>query len=142
MKPPEGMASDAWLRQCIHIARMQPISRSPKADYLAGMVALSELVYESETISEIIFKEGIMDLIRESSIIQYFKQEGREEGERKSTLEDILEVLEIRFDLPTSHPLSDRISAIEDLQRLKQLHRAAVQVSNLDEFERLLDSTV
>ena len=83
-----------------------------------------------------------MDLIRESSIIQYFKQEGREEGERKSTLEDILEVLEIRFDLPTSHPLSDRIEAIEDLQRLKQLHRAAVQVSNLDEFGRLLDSTV
>ena len=83
-----------------------------------------------------------MDLIRESSIIQYFKQEGREEGERKSTLEDILEVLEIRFDLPASHPLSDRIEAIEDLQRLKQLHRAAIQVSNLDEFERLLDSTV
>ena len=83
-----------------------------------------------------------MDLIRESSIIQYFKQEGREEGERKSTLEDILEVLEIRFDLPASHPLSDRISAIEDLQRLKQLHRAAVQVSNLNEFGRLLDSTV
>ena len=83
-----------------------------------------------------------MDLIRESSIIQYFKQEGREEGERKSTLEAILEVLEIRFDLPASHPLSDRIADIEDLQRLKQLHRAAVQVSNLDEFGRLFDSTV
>ena len=83
-----------------------------------------------------------MDLIRESSIIQYFKQEGREEGKRKSTLEAILDVLEIRFDLPASHPLSDRISAIEDLHRLKQLHRAAVQVSNLDEFGRLLDSTV
>ena len=91
-----------------------------------------------------------MDLIRESSLIQYFKQEGREEGieqgieqgGRKRAIEDILEVLEIRFDLPASHPLSARISAIEDLQRLKQLHRAAIQVSNLDEFERLLDSTV
>ncbi len=146
MKPPEGMASDAWLRQCIHTARMQPISRSPKADYLAGMVALSELVYESETISEIIFKEGIMDLIRESSIIQYFKQEGREEGfeqgGRKRAIEDILDVLEIRFDLSEAHPLSARIAAIDDLQRLKQLLRAAVQVSNLDEFGRLLDATV
>ena len=83
-----------------------------------------------------------MDLIRESSLIQYFKQEGIEQGERKSTLEDILEVLEIRFDLPASHPLSDRIAAIEDLQRLKQLHRAAIQVSNLDEFGHLLDSIV
>ena len=149
MKPPEGMTSDAWLQQCIHTARTRPIDRSPKADYLAGMVALSELVYTSETISDIIFKEGIMDIIRESSLIQSFKREGREEGfeqgieqgQRKSTLEDILEVLEIRFDLPASHPLSDRIAAIEDLQRLKQLHRAAIQMSNLDDFGRMLDST-
>ena len=149
MKPPEGMTSDAWLQQCIHTARTRPIDRSPKADYLAGMVALSELVYTSETISDIIFKEGIMDIIRESSLIQSFKREGREEGfeqgieqgQIKSTLEDILEVLEIRFDLPASHPLSARIAAIEDLQRLKQLHRAAIQVSSLDEFERRLDST-
>ena len=149
MKPPEGMASDAWLHQCIHTAQTHAIARTSKADYLAGMVALSELVYESEMISDIIFKEGLMDLIRESSLIQYFKREGREEGfeqgieqgERKSTLEDILEVLEIRFDLPASHSLSDRIAAIEDLQRLKQLHRAAIQVSDLDEFGRMLDST-
>ena len=66
------------MHQCIHTARTHPIARSPKADYLAGMVALSELVYESETISDIIFKEGLMDIIRESSLIQYFKQEGYE----------------------------------------------------------------
>ncbi|MCY3683078.1 MAG: hypothetical protein OXH16_16905, partial [Gemmatimonadetes bacterium] len=97
-----------------------------------------------ETVSEIIIKEGLMDLIRESSLIQYFKREGREEGfeqgQRKSTLEDILEVLEIRFDLDEAHPLSDRIATIDDLQRLKQLLRTAIQVSNLDEFERMLDA--
>ncbi len=158
MKPPEEMASEAWLHQCIYTARTRPIARSLKANYLAGMVALSELVYEPETISDIIFKEDIMDIIRESSLFQSLTQQSREEGieqgreegieqgiergERKSTLEDILEVLEIRFDLPASHSLSARISAIEDLQHLKQLHRAAIQVSNLDEFGRLLDSTV
>ena len=94
-----------------------------------------------------------MDLIRESSLIQYFKQEGREEGieegieqgiargERKSTLEAILEVLEIRFGLSETHPLSARISAVDDVQHLKQLHRAAIQVSSLDDFEGMLDST-
>ena len=144
MKPPEGMASDAWLHRCIHAARTRPIARSPRANYLAGMAVLSELVYEPETVSEIIIKEGLMDLIRESSLIQYFKREGREEGfeqgQRKSTLEDILEVLEIRFDLDEAHPLSDRIATIDDLQRLKQLLRTAIQVSNLDEFERMLDA--
>ena len=86
-----------------------------------------------------------MDLIRESSLIQYFKQEGREEGfeqgERKSTLEAIRDVLEIRFGLSETHPLSDRIAAIDDVQQLKELHRAAIQVSNLDDFGRMLDAT-
>ncbi len=152
MKPPEGMASDAWLHQCIYTARMRPIARSPKADYLAGMVALSELVYDSETISAIIFKEGIMDILRESSLFQSLTQQSREEareqgleegieqGERRSTIAAILEVLEIRFDLNEAHPLSTRIAAIDDLQHLKQLHRAAVQAPNLDAFQCMLDA--
>ena len=145
MKPPEGMASEAWLHQCIHTARTRPIARSYRADYLAGMVALSELVYESETISDIILKEGIMDLIRESSLFQHLTQQSREEareqGGRERAIEDLLDVLEIRFDLRETDPLSARIAAIDDLQRLKQLHRAAVQVSSLDEFRRRLYST-
>ncbi len=148
MKPPEEMASDAWLHQCIHTARARPIARSPKADYLAGMVALSELVYDSETISAIIFKEGIMDILRESSLFQSLTQqsrkeareEGIEQGERRSTIEAILEVLEIRFNMPETHTLSTRIAAIDDLQRLKQLLRTAVQVPNLEAFQRILDA--
>ncbi len=154
MKPPEGMASDAWLQQCIHTARTRPIARSSKADYLAGMVALSELVYASETISDIILKEGIMDLIRESSLFQYLTQQSREEsfeqgieqgierGERDRAIADILDVLEIRFDLRATDPLSARIAAIEDLQRLKQVLRSAVQVSSLEAFEHMLDDVV
>ena len=148
MKSPEGVASDAWLHQCIHTARTRPIARSYRADYLAGMVALSELVYASETISAIIFKEGIMDLIRESSLFQSLTQQsreesfeqGREQGEKRSTIEAILDVLEIRFDLSKAHPLSTRIAAIDDLQRLKQLHRAAIQVPNIEAFQRVLDA--
>jgi len=159
MKPPEGMVSDVWLHQCIHTARTRPIARSYRADYLAGMVALSELVYETETISGIIFQEGIMDILRESSLFQSLTQQSRKEareegleqgreegieqgfehGGRQRTIEAILEVLEIRFDMPELHPLSARIAAIDDLQRLKQLHRAAIQVSSLEAFGHLLD---
>ena len=150
MKPPEGMASDVWLQQCIYTARTRPIARSSRADYLAGMVALSELIYESETISDIILKEGIMDLILESSLFQHLTQQSREEareegikrGERDRAIADILDVLEIRFDLPASHPISARIAAIEDLQRLKQVLRSAVQVSSLEAFEHILDDAV
>ena len=84
MKPPEGMASDAWLHQCIHTARTRRIDRSYRADYLAGMVTLSELVHASETISGIIFKKGIMDLIRESSLFQSLTQESRKEAREEA----------------------------------------------------------
>ena len=107
-----------------------------------------------------------MDLIRESSLFQSLTQQSREEareqgleegreegleqgleqgikrGERDRAIADILDVLEIRFDLPASHPLSARIAAIEDLQRLKQVLRSAVQVSSLEAFEHILDDVV
>ena len=95
-----------------------------------------------------------MDLIRESSLFQSLTQQSRaeareegleqgiEQGERKSTLEDILEVLDIRFNMHESHPISARIAAIEDLQRLKQVLRSAVQVSSLEAFEHMLDDVV
>ncbi len=46
-------------------------------------------------------------------------------------------MLEIRFDLWESDPLATRIAAIEDLKRLNQLHRAAVQVSSLEAFSNM-----
>ena len=69
------------------------------------------------------------------------QRKGIEQGIEQGLRESILDVLEIRFDLLKTDPLSARIAAIDDLQRLKQLHRAAIQVSDLDEFSRRLAAT-
>ena len=83
-------------------------------------------------------------IMRESSFAQYIKQQGIEQGieqgGRQRAIEDILDVLEIRFDLSDAHPLSSRITAIDDLQRLKQLLRAAIQAASLEAFEQELDT--
>ncbi len=143
MKPPEGMASGAWLRRCIHLANARPIASPAKADYLAGMSVLSGLVYTPEAISDVILKEGIMDLIRESSFAQYLtreaKEQGIEQGIEQGLRDSILAVLEVRFNLAASHLPAARIAAVDDVHRLKELHRAAVRVSSLDAFGRLLD---
>ena len=97
-----------------------------------------------------------MDLIRESSFAQYLTQQAREEGleqgreegieqgiergGRERAIEDLLDVLEIRFALGAADPLAARIRDIRDLQRLKQLHRAAIQVENLEAFRTLLEA--
>ena len=106
-----------------------------KADFLAGMSLLTGLVYARETISNMISKEGMMDLMRESSFAQYLTQQGIEQCLRES----ILAVLEVRFEIPASHPYTERIANVDDAQRLKALHRAAVQVSKLDAFGEMLD---
>ena len=49
-------------------------------------------------------------------------------------------MLAIRFDPAAPDQFADRIAVIDDLQRLKQLHRSAVQVNRLDAFQRLLDA--
>ena len=155
MKPPEGMVSEVWFHTCVDRATDLPLDESARGDFLAGLSVLGGLVHDRDMIANLISKEGFMDLIRESSFAQYLLEQeieenkeqwlkqgieqGREEGERKSTLASILDVLEIRFGLSETHPIADRIAAIDDLQRLKQLLRSAIQVSNIEAFQQMLD---
>ena len=71
----------------------------------------------------------------ESSVAQYFAEKGIEQGIRES----IQEVLELRFQPEAVRRLAARLGAINDVQRLKQLHRAAIQVPSLEAFRHLLD---
>ena len=143
MQPPVGIDAEGWLRQCVNRAQQVPMDESRKANYLADLAMLSGLVYNLETIMTIIEEETMY----ESSVVQYFTEKGIEQGikqgiergGRELATEDLLEVLEIRFGLTASDPLVARIEATDEVPRLKQLHRAAVQVPSLDAFRRLLD---
>ena len=144
MQRPTGVDAEAWLRQCVHRAQEVPMDETVKANYLANLAILSGLVYNLETIRTIISEETMY----ESSVVQYFTEkaleqgieQGIERGGRERAIEDLLDVLAIRFALAASDPLADRIGAIDDLQRLKQLFRAAVQVPSLEAFRHLLDA--
>ncbi len=145
MKRPDRIDSEAWLRHCVDATNALAVDESIKVDFLGRLMILSGLAYDRSLINRILLQEGLMDAImRESSFAQYIKQlgieQGIEQGGRQRAIEDILDVLEIRFDLSEAHPLSSRIAAIEDLQRLKQLHRAAIQVSSLEAFEQVVDA--
>ena len=140
MKRPSGIDSEAWLHHCVDATNALPVDESIKIDFLERLMILSGLEYDPAFINRILLQEGLMDAImRESSFTQYIMKQGIEQGERRSTIEAIRDVLEIRFDLPETDPLSARIAAIDNLQRLKQLLRAAIQVSSLEAFEQALD---
>ena len=130
---------ETWLRQCIHRAQEVPMDETVKANYLADLAILSGLVYKSETIMTIIAEETMY----ESSVVQYFTEkgikQGIEQGIEQGIRESIQEVLELRFQPEAVRRLAARLEAIDDVQRLKQLHRAAIQVPSLEAFRSLLD---
>ena len=144
MQRPAGVDAEAWLRQCVNRAQQVPMDEPLKANYLADLAILSGLVYNLETITTVIAEETMY----ESSVVQHFTEkalkqgieQGIERGGRERAVEDLLDVLEIRFGLAASDPLADRIGAIDDVQRLKQLFRAAIQVPSLETFRNLLDA--
>ena len=66
-------------------------------------------------------------------------EQGIEQGIEQGLLESIREVLELRFGAGAAEPSATHLEAIGgDVQRLKQLHRAAIQAPDLDAFRRLL----
>ena len=67
-------------------------------------------------------------------------KQGIEQGIEKGIQESIQEVLALRFQPEDMHPLARRIGAIDDVQRLKQLFRAAIQMPSLEAFRHLLDA--
>ena len=56
----------------------------------------------------------------ESSIVQHFTERGIQQGERKRAIEDVLDVLEIRFHPSAAQTLKLAIETIPDLPNLKR----------------------
>ena len=80
----------------------------------------------------------------ESSISQYFTEKGIKQGIKQGVEQglrhSIQEALALRFDPGVAQSLVARLAAIDEAQRLKELHRAAIQVPNLEAFSSLLDA--
>lgn len=140
MKPPLAMDSGAWLRECVQVADTVPMDARDKPDYLSNLAILGGLIFNYQTIREIISEEPMY----ESSVIQHFTQQGIQQGiqqgVREGTIEGILEVLEIRFHASSVQTLKPMLEGIEELQQLKTLRREALRVPSLDEFRRVLAS--
>ena len=76
----------------------------------------------------------------ESSVVQYFTEKALEQGIEQGLQESIQEAMVLRFQPEDVQRLASRIGTIDDVQRLKQLHRAAIQVPSLEAFRHLLDA--
>ena len=68
-------------------------------------------------------------------------EQGLEQGTKERAREDILEALELRLQPDAARTFKPVLEAIEDSQRLKQLHRAAILAESPEDFQRALESS-
>lgn len=82
--------------------------------------------------------------MQQPNIVEYWTEkataEARQQGARESTRKHILEALALRLQFDTAHTFKPVLEAIDDLQRLEQLHRAAILAESTEDFQRALES--
>ena len=130
MKRPAGVDSEEWFRRCVQTADSIDVPNKPA--YLGSLAVLGNLIYDPETISNIILEETM----HQPSIIEYWTEQARQQSAR----ENILEAIELRLQADASQTFKPALEAIDDLQRLKQLHRAAILAENVEDFRRALEA--
>lgn len=140
MQPPSDVDVQQWLHQCVEATKTLSLDTPTRANILADMWIMSGLTHNRLPLSEI-FPEDIM---RESPVYQSILEkgiaQGIEQGERKRAIENILELIDIRFQVRATGTLNSAIESINDLSRLSELHRAAAQVESLEAFRHLLEN--
>ena len=137
MKRPVDMDAEQWLRRCVQTA--DSIDTSNKPEYLGSLAILGNLVYDAETILEIISEETM----QQPSIVEYVapqaRQQGIQQGAQEATRKHILEVLTLRLQFDAAQTFKPTLEAIDDLQRLERLHRAAILAESQEDFTQALN---
>ena len=135
----QGVSRVEWVEQCNRMTLARPLTPDLQNNLLIWQWILSGLIVDPAEIRHLL--EGPM--LKSSTyryILQQGIEQGIEQGARESTIEGILEALEIQFDEIGVQTLKPMLESIEELQHLKDLRRAVLQVNSLDEFKTLLAS--
>ena len=78
--------------------------------------------------------------MQQPSIIEYWTEQARQQTARENTRKHIFEVLEIRLQPDAVQTFKPAVDAIDDLQHLEQLHRAAVLAEDVEDFRQALEA--
>ena len=141
MKRPADVDSEQWLRRCVQAADSIDVVNKP--EYLGSLAVLGNLVYDSQMILDIISEETM----QQPPIVEYVAPQAREQGIQQgiqqgalqTTRKHILEALTLRLQFDAAQTFKSTLDAIDDLQRLEQLHRAAILAETLEDFTQALD---
>ena len=132
MQPPANTPLEEWFRECIRAVDELGLAPSDKADFLVGMSTLGGLVYDSQTLFNIISEETMY----ESSIAQHFAQRGREEGIQQGLMLAVLDVISERFSPSLAEQLKLPLEFIQETALLREILIKASEVETFDKLQQ------
>ena len=130
MRPPAEMDIEQWVQECVDVTRAAPVDQQTQADLLHGISVFGGIVYNAELLDRLIPEE----LMQESKTYQLQMQRAA----RETTIENTLALLSDQFQPETVSALTPALRRVNDLQKLKQLLRAAARVQNIEAFAQML----
>ena len=135
MKPPEGMNTEAWLEKCVEKTVAAPVDTSTRGTLLFALSMFGGLVHDPSFFDELISEE----MMQESPYYEHIIKRGIEQGARENSINNILSVLTERFPRSDVQPVAEALESILELDRLTELHRAAVRTSSVETFLQGID---
>ena len=140
--------ADQWLLRCVQVADSVEVPN--KAAYLGSLAILGNIIYDSQKILDIISEETmqhppIVEYVAPQAHEKGFQkgiEQGIQEGIQEGTRKHILEILTLQLGDDTAQNFKASIEAIDDLQRLEVLFRAALQAKHEDEFRQAINETI
>ncbi|RKU25347.1 hypothetical protein C6497_15915 [Candidatus Poribacteria bacterium] len=130
MKPPVDLNTEGWLQKCVERTESAPVDSQTRSTLLYALTTLGSLNYDPNLFQKLI-SEGMM---QESPFYEIIMQRGIERGALQVYIKNIQSVLTERFPLSDTTPVAEILESIQDLDRLSELHRKAVQTSSVETF--------
>ncbi len=148
MKHSVDMSSIEWTTHCVEVTKSLSVDAAVRDNLLLELWVMSGLRHERQDLLTLISE----DIVKESSVYQMIIERGMEQGmeqgieqgieqgkqlgAKESTIENILDLLDQRFQMSTALVLKPSLKTIDDLQQLRQLFHEALEVEHLENFIR------
>ena len=148
MKHSVDMSSIEWTTHCVEVTKSLSVDAAVRDNLLLELWVMSGLRHERQDLLTLISE----DIVKESSVYQMIIERGMEQGieqgieqgkqlgAKESTIENILDLLDQRFQMSTAPVLKPSLETIDDLQQLRQLFHEALEVEHLENFIRTLQT--
>ena len=140
MKPPVGLAAEAWIRKCVETTRVAAVDKQTRATLLFALSLFGSLAHSPEIFEKFISEEIMQESPFYERVMQRGIEQGIERGARQTTIENTLAILTARFPHADVDALRPTLEAITDLDRLKQLNLTASLTPSFEAFQHGLET--